>query len=68
MFNADSEPATFVLPELSRPGHWQLAIGTSQATRTERDGAARDAAVVAEAQYALSSRASAILVAACPEP
>jgi pullulanase/glycogen debranching enzyme len=67
MFNADSEPASFVLPELGRSGRWRLTIDTAQPTVTEPDGAERDASVVKGARYALGSCASAILVAAFPE-
>ena len=63
MFNADCEPATFVLPELAPAGRWKLVIDTAEPTLTERDGAERDAALVTEAHYALGSRASAILIA-----
>jgi glycogen operon protein len=63
MFNADLEPASFVLPVLPGSGHWHLAIDTALPTSTDADGAPQEAGVVKRRVYALASRASAILTA-----
>ena len=36
MFNADTDPASFVLPELERSGRWRLAIDTAQPSPEKR--------------------------------
>ena len=64
MFNADTDPASFVLPELARSGRWRLAIDTAQPSSGDFDAAERDAGVVNGTLYAVGSRSSAILVAA----
>jgi hypothetical protein len=55
MFNADTSPTSFVLPELPQSGRWHLAIDTAQPSVANAD-------VVVGALYAVGSRASAILV------
>jgi glycogen operon protein len=67
MFNADTDPTSFVLPELARSGQWRLAIDTAQPSLGEVDPATRDAGVVSGTLYAVGSRSSAILVAAFSE-
>jgi glycogen operon protein len=66
MFNADAEPATFVLPELPLSGRWRLAIDTARRTPAASDDAELRGRDVAGARYALGWRASAILVASSP--
>ena len=68
MFNADADPASFVLPELARSGRWRLAIDTAQPSSADSDAAERDAGVVNGTLYAVGSRSSAILVATFSEP
>jgi glycogen operon protein len=68
MFNADAEPASFILPQLAGPGRWRLAIDTAQPSRKDFDAAEGDGGVINGGLYAVGSRASAILVAAFPEP
>ena len=63
MFNADADPASFVLPELARAGRWRLAIDTAQPSSGDAETADRDAAVVNGSLYAVASRSAAILVA-----
>ncbi len=67
MFNADTDPTSFVLPELARSGRWRLAIDTAQPSLGEVDPATRDAGVVSGTLYAVGSRSSAILVATFSE-
>ena len=68
MFNADTDPTSFVLPELARSGRWRLAIDTAQPSSGDFDAAERDAGVVNGTLYAVGSRSSAILVARFPDP
>jgi glycogen operon protein len=67
MFNADTEPASFVLPELAPTRRWRLAIDTAQPLSVDDDAQPR-AGIVNGTVYALASRSSAILAAAFPEP
>ncbi len=68
MFNADVDPASFVLPEVVGTGRWRVAIDTAQPTYTDADLADQHASVVNGLLYALGSRSSAILVATSPTP
>jgi glycogen operon protein len=63
MFNAGTEPASFVLPRLRAPWRWRPAFDTAQPTGTT-PAAPRQ---IEEPSYALDSRASAVLVAALPD-
>jgi hypothetical protein len=63
MFNADTAPASFVLPRWPRPGRWRLVIDTAQPSIEDVDAERRDAGVVTGTKYAVGSRSSAILVA-----
>jgi glycogen operon protein len=63
MFNADTEPASFVLPELSDSRGWKLAIDTTDPSMDVDPLERADHGVIGP-QYALASRASAVLVAA----
>jgi isoamylase len=66
MFNADTAPADFVLPQLPNLGRWQLAIDTAtdsaRLTTIDPDAAARGATALGGRFYTLGSRASAILI------
>jgi pullulanase/glycogen debranching enzyme len=62
MFNADTQPASFILPGLSDTRRWQLAIDTAQPS-WDVDPSERDGHGVTGPQYALGARASAVLVA-----
>ena len=64
MFNADVGPTSFVLPELARPGAWQIAVDTAQPTIGVEQPEGEP--VVKGASYAVGSRSSAILVASWP--
>jgi pullulanase/glycogen debranching enzyme len=68
MFNAGTDPTSFVLPELASSGRWQLAIDTAQPSLGNSDIAERDASVVKGTVYVVGSRSSVILVASFPEP
>ncbi len=37
MFNADTDPATFVLPELMHAGHWRGAFDTARPSLDDAD-------------------------------
>jgi isoamylase len=63
MFNADADPTFFVLPELTRPGRWRLAIDTARRSSGDVDAAEPDAGVVNGTRYAVGGRASVILEA-----
>jgi glycogen operon protein len=63
MFNADAQPASFILPGLSDSRRWRLAIDTAQPS-LDVDPSERDGDGVTGPQYALGARASAVLVAA----
>jgi glycogen operon protein len=63
MFNADTEPATFVLPELAGTRRWQLAIDTAQPSAEDSDSPEPNECVMNGALYAMGSRSSAVLVA-----
>jgi glycogen operon protein len=62
MFNADTQPASFILPALSDSRRWRLAIDTTQPS-LDVDPSERDGHGVTGPQYALGARASAVLVA-----
>jgi hypothetical protein len=62
MFNADTEPASFVLPSLPPGGGWQIAIDTEQPSLGD-EAVHPDPLVVQGTRYGLGPRASAILVA-----
>jgi glycogen operon protein len=64
MFNPDTGPASFVLPDLPRSSHWRLAIDTAGPSSGDSDAEGREAEVVTGPVYAVGSRSSAILVAA----
>jgi hypothetical protein len=61
MFNAETAPASFVLPELPS-GVWRLAIDTAQPC-DDADRSPRGRGDIEDTLYALGSRSSAILVA-----
>jgi glycogen operon protein len=67
MFNADTEPTSFILPGPSDSRRWGVAFDTAQplldVDRSERDGH-----VVTGPHYALGSRGSAVLVATSFDP
>ena len=65
MFNADLEPASFVLPQLPRSRQWRLAFDTAQPYSGDFEAAEGDANVVKGTAYAVGSRSSVILVATC---
>jgi len=66
MFNAATDPASFVLPELAHSERWRLAIDTAQPALADFDAAEREACVVNGTLCAVGSRSSAILVAGPP--
>jgi pullulanase/glycogen debranching enzyme len=65
MFNAGTDPTSFVLPVLARSGRWRLAFDTAQPPSGDSEAAEGDAGVLRGTLYAVGSRSSAILVA-CP--
>jgi glycogen operon protein len=65
MFNADTEPASFVLPELAGSRHWGLAVDTAQPSVDEAMQGG-GGCVVNGSHYALASRCAAILVSVSP--
>jgi glycogen operon protein len=63
MFNADTGPASFVLPTLTGGRRWALAIDTSRPV-ADADAGERPASVVEGDVYALGSQSSEIVVTA----
>jgi hypothetical protein len=67
MFNADVDPASFVLPQLAS-GRWRLAIDTALPSSGDVEASQRDAGVVNGTLCTVGSRSCAILVATFLEP
>ena len=65
MFNADSNPTSFVLPALAGSGRWRMAIDTAQPSAGDSDSTESEAGVVDGTVCSVGARSSAILVA-CP--
>jgi hypothetical protein len=63
MFNADSKPASFVLPDRAGAGPWRLAIDTAQPTIPDLDAPVAGLKAVKGPLYAVGSRSGAVLVA-----
>jgi len=62
MFNADAEPASFVVPELARSGRWRLGIDTALPW-ADWDPTEGEEKLVSGPVYRLGGRSSAIVVA-----
>jgi glycogen operon protein len=63
MFNADSEPISFVLPEPPRPGPWRVAVDTAEPSPQDCRAAGEEGALATQTSYAVGARSSAMLVA-----
>ncbi len=68
MFNAATDPTSFVLPQLPRAGRWRLAFDTAASAVGAAGNEVRDTGVAGGSLYSLDSRSSSILVASLPEP
>ena len=62
MFNAGTDPVSFVVPALMAPGQWRVAIDTAQPSVANGGEAATDARIVTGSVHEIDSRSSTILV------